>query len=112
MAIPPIAGATDDLLELNTDAMKTTQTAPAEIKKWLIHQLAKLPADSVVKIKIHGNLSPDLQQIFSASSLRLLVPETMNVSIGFRGESIPYRLDRIPRNLGGTDYSQVMLNSV
>jgi exonuclease SbcD len=52
----------------------------AQLGSWIKHNLECLPQDSVVKLKIHGKLSPDLLNIVSANSLRSLVPATMNVT--------------------------------
>jgi DNA repair exonuclease SbcCD nuclease subunit len=52
----------------------------AQLRSWIKHNLEGLPQDSVVKLKIHGKLSPDLLNIVSANSLRSLVPATMNVT--------------------------------
>ena len=52
----------------------------AQLESWLKENLECLLPDSVVKIKIHGNLSPDLLKIVNAVSLRSLAPATMNVT--------------------------------
>jgi DNA repair exonuclease SbcCD nuclease subunit len=52
----------------------------AQLVSWLKENLECLPQDSVVKIKILGNMSTDLLKIISAASLRSLAPSTMNVT--------------------------------
>ena len=54
-----------------------------ELHAWLIHQFDRLPADCVVKIKIHGSVSPQAQSLLSAPSLRSLAPSTMNVTSAY-----------------------------
>jgi len=52
----------------------------AQLESWIKRNLECLPRDSVVRIKIHGNLSPDLLKLVSAKSLRSLAPATMNIT--------------------------------
>jgi DNA repair exonuclease SbcCD nuclease subunit len=54
-----------------------------ELKAWLNHHFERLPADSVVKIKIHGSVSPEAQAILNAPSLRSLAPSSMNVASAY-----------------------------
>ncbi len=54
-----------------------------ELKAWITHHFEKLPADSVVRLNIHGNLSPEAEAIFRAPSLRTLTPTSMNVTPAF-----------------------------
>jgi DNA repair exonuclease SbcCD nuclease subunit len=61
------------------DVQAANMTA-AQLGAWLKSNLECLSQDSVVKIKIHGNISPDLLKIVSAASLRSLAPSTMNVT--------------------------------
>lgn len=60
--------------------VQATDLTAAQLELWLQENLECLPQDSVVKIKIHGNISPELLKIISASSLRSLAPTTMNVT--------------------------------
>jgi exonuclease SbcD len=55
----------------------------AGLKSWLTEKLEPLPRDSVVKIRIHGNLSADSLKVVNAASLRSLTPPAMNVTITF-----------------------------
>jgi DNA repair exonuclease SbcCD nuclease subunit len=64
------------LLELKAEGMKGDA-----LKQWIQTALAGLPADGVVKIRVHGRLLPEALDVLSAASLRLLTPETMNLSI-------------------------------
>jgi len=45
--------------------------------------LKKIPQDSIVKIKINGRVDHHLLEKLSATNLRRLVPNTMNVSLSF-----------------------------
>ncbi|NIM12477.1 MAG: metallophosphoesterase [Candidatus Aminicenantes bacterium] len=55
----------------------------SQLESWIKRSLEHLPRDSVVKIRIHGKMSPALLNVVSAASLRSLAPDTMNVTIGF-----------------------------
>jgi hypothetical protein len=57
-----------------------TKTGP-ELSNWISENLAPLPLDSVVQIRIHGKLSTGCLNAVSAASIRALAPETMNVSV-------------------------------
>jgi DNA repair exonuclease SbcCD nuclease subunit len=61
-------------LELNATGM-----ARSELQAWIETTLAALPADSIVKLNIHGEVSQNAMQIFQASSLRSLAPPAMNI---------------------------------
>jgi DNA repair exonuclease SbcCD nuclease subunit len=63
-------------LELKAEGMKGE-----ELKQWLKTALDALPSDGIINICIHGRLLPDALEVVSAASLRLLTPETMNLSI-------------------------------
>ena len=54
-----------------------------ELKAWITHHFETLPQDSVVKLKIHGKISPEAGAILSAPSLRSLAPPSMNVTPAF-----------------------------
>ena len=56
---------------------------PAELKAWIITTTETIPADSILKLKVHGNPSRDALDILKAASLRALAPATMNVSVAF-----------------------------
>lgn len=56
-------------------------TKNISFESWLQQKLSKIPQDSIVKIKISGTIDPILSSKLSASNLRLLVPDTMNVTI-------------------------------
>jgi hypothetical protein len=60
--------------------VEATDLTAAQLESWLKENLECLPQDSVVKIKIQGNIAPDLLRIVSAASLRSLAPGTMNVT--------------------------------
>ena len=66
---------------------------PAQAAERLRAQLAGLDAHTVVRIRLHGDLSADTWQVFSAASLRSLAPGTMNITLsaawGDRGSQEP-----------------------
>jgi exonuclease SbcD len=51
-----------------------------EIESWITATLGKYPADSILKIRVHGRIPEDRKAIFSAPTLRSLAPSTMIVS--------------------------------
>jgi hypothetical protein len=50
-----------------------------QIQFWIQSRLFEIPADSVVKLKVHGNLTAEAMAVFRAPCLRALAPETMNI---------------------------------
>jgi DNA repair exonuclease SbcCD nuclease subunit len=52
----------------------------AGLESFIKEALAKLPLDSVVKIRIHGKIFPQAARVLRAESMRALVPGSMNVS--------------------------------
>jgi DNA repair exonuclease SbcCD nuclease subunit len=65
-------------LELHAAAMR-----PKELEAWLKNSLEQLPPDSVVKLKIHGEVTADIMNVLRAPSLRSLAPGTMNIDAVF-----------------------------
>jgi DNA repair exonuclease SbcCD nuclease subunit len=61
-----------------------------ELKAWIAHHFEKLPEDSVVKLKIYGKISPEVEAILSAPSLRSLAPPSMNVTPAFIEATRPF----------------------
>jgi DNA repair exonuclease SbcCD nuclease subunit len=53
----------------------------ADLQLLIRNTLEKLPEDSVVKIKIHGDVHKDSLSAVTAASLRSLSPPTMNVGV-------------------------------
>jgi hypothetical protein len=51
-----------------------------ELRSLIRNTLEKLPEDSVVKVKIHGEVHNDSLSAVTAATLRSLAPPTMNVS--------------------------------
>ena len=51
----------------------------AQIQAWIQSSLYELPPDSIVKLKVHGNISTEAMAVFRAPALRSLAPETMNI---------------------------------
>jgi DNA repair exonuclease SbcCD nuclease subunit len=54
-----------------------------ELKAWIKSSLFGLPPDSVVQLKIHGVITEDAMQVFSAPALRSIAPQSMNISAAF-----------------------------
>ena len=54
---------------------------PNEITKRIVQMSERLPADSVIKLKIHGIPEDISRPVLRATSLRSILPPTMNVSI-------------------------------
>jgi exonuclease SbcD len=50
-----------------------------QIRSWIQSRLYEIPADSVVKLKVHGKISEEAMAVFRAPCLRTLAPETMNI---------------------------------
>ena len=65
-----------------------------ELKAWLTHHFQELPEDSVVKLKIHGKISPEAGAILSAPSLRSLAPPSMNITHAFVAAMRPFKQNR------------------
>ncbi len=64
------------ILELRAQGMN-----PEQLKSWIKQAISHLPEDSVVKLRVHGTLSPEALSILGAESLRGLTAPTMNVSL-------------------------------
>jgi DNA repair exonuclease SbcCD nuclease subunit len=50
-----------------------------QIQSWIQSRLYEIPADSVVKLKVHGKISEEAMAVIRAPALRALAPETMNI---------------------------------
>jgi DNA repair exonuclease SbcCD nuclease subunit len=61
-------------LDLHAAAMNGRQ-----IQSWIQSRLYEIPADSVVKLKVHGNISAETLAVIRAPALRALAPSTMNI---------------------------------
>jgi DNA repair exonuclease SbcCD nuclease subunit len=67
-------------LMLTVDFMPGRQT-DGEIEANLRETLAALDPNAVVRIRLHGELSPQTWRIFSAQHLRAIAPASMNIEI-------------------------------
>ena len=56
----------------------------AELKSRLKEAVMRLPRDSIVKLRIRGEIGKDAAAVLSAASLRSLCPSTMNVDLSVR----------------------------
>ena len=61
-------------LDLHAAAMNGRQ-----IQSWIQFRLYEIPADSVVKLKVHGKISAEALAVIRAPALRALAPKTMNI---------------------------------
>ncbi len=69
----------------------------AQVRALIQSRLYDLPADSVVKLKVHGKLSDGVLGVISAPNLRALAPGTMNIAaVPFEHR---YYSDRRKKNL-------------
>jgi len=71
-------------LDLHAAGMNATQ-----IQAWIQSRLFEIPQDSVLQIKVHGNISGEALRVLSAPSLRALAPATMNIISAFKTPSSP-----------------------
>jgi len=61
-------------LDLHAAAMNGPQ-----IQSWIQSRLFEIPADSVVKLKVHGKISEEALAVIRAPALRALAPSSMNI---------------------------------
>ena len=59
-----------------------------QIQAWTQSRLFEIAEDSVVQIKVHGDLSEEALRVLSAPSLRALAPAIMNIISAFKIPSI------------------------
>ena len=52
----------------------------SQTRTWIQSRLFGLPPDSVLQIKVHGNISKEALGALSAPALRALAPATMNIN--------------------------------
>jgi len=69
------------MIQLHLDAAGLNRP---QIVSWIRSRLTKIPEDSVLQLKVHGQVSEDALQAFRASSLRALAPAAMNISATLR----------------------------
>jgi DNA repair exonuclease SbcCD nuclease subunit len=55
---------------------------------WLKDRISKVPADSIVRIQVRGMVDKTLRMSLSVNSLRAFVPETMNVTIRIKQDTL------------------------
>ncbi|MFQ5460142.1 MAG: hypothetical protein ACE5EL_05065, partial [Anaerolineae bacterium] len=67
---------------------------PGEITHRLRSELAALPADAVVRVRLSGPVAPDAWPAVAAARVRSLAPPTMNVSVGHPTGLAPSGLGR------------------
>lgn len=66
------------MIRLETDASRMSAN---EMQLWIKGQLAVLPLDAVVSIRVRGKPSTQVLAVLGAAQIRTIVPETMNVSV-------------------------------
>jgi exonuclease SbcD len=64
------------MIQLNLHA---TGMHARQIQSWIQSRLYDIPADSVVKLKLHGKISAEALEVISAPALRSLAPQTINI---------------------------------
>jgi len=70
-------------LDFNTGGMIKT-----DFLLWLKDKVSRVPADSIVRIRIHGRIDAVLCRSLGVKSLSALVPQTMNVTIRIMQDSL------------------------
>ena len=68
--------------------MHATGIGSKQIRARIQSRLSEIPEDSVVQIKVHGDLSEEALQVLSAPALRALAPASMNIISAFKIPSI------------------------
>lgn len=68
-------------LDLNASGM-----TGIELKSWIKTSMERLRADSIVKLKIRGEISENAMTVLRAANLRSLAPPTMNISTAFKDD--------------------------
>ena len=68
------------MIQLNLHVGKMNN---AELLSWIETRLTLLPEDSIVKLKVHGTVSPQAMKVLNAAGLRALAPKTMNINAAF-----------------------------
>jgi DNA repair protein SbcD/Mre11 len=76
------------MIQLELDPTGKTGT---EVKSWIQTRIENLPADSIVKLKVFGEASPDVLEELRAASLRALAPPTINIDARFIDHSLYQR---------------------
>lgn len=66
-------------VEISAEGMNIEQ-----FREWLKMRFKELPADSIVKLKIRGNINKDTLKVLNSESLRSIIPVTMNVELAYR----------------------------
>jgi len=52
-----------------------------QIQSWIQSRLYEIPADSLVKLKLHGKISAEAMAVIRAPALRALTPFSMNIEV-------------------------------
>jgi len=65
-------------------SVDSTGLAPEALEKCFREELARLPIDAVVQLRIDGELAPGAEVVMRAANLRRFHPETMTVTLRFR----------------------------
>jgi DNA repair exonuclease SbcCD nuclease subunit len=60
--------------------MQVTGMNGRQIQAWIQSRLFEIPPDSVLQIKVHGDVSEEALRVLCAPSLRALAPATMNIN--------------------------------
>lgn len=55
--------------------------APGQLELWIREAIASVAPDTVLRLRIRGTLTPDLERVLASSRIRELAPPTMNVDV-------------------------------
>jgi len=64
--------------------LHAAERPPEELEAWLKNSLEQLPPDSVVKLRVYGEVTADVMNVLRAPYLRSLAPLSMNIDATFR----------------------------
>ena len=69
-------------IELHPSAMNAVQ-----LRTWIRDKIKELPPDSIVNLRVHGNMPSSYAEVLRAASLRSLAQPTMNINASFKDSS-------------------------
>ena len=59
----------------------------SQFRSWIRGKIEALPPNSIVNLRIHGNIPASFAQVLRAASLRSIVPPTMNINTSFKNSA-------------------------
>jgi|GEM_PF-3847823 len=72
------------MVQLDFDTRRTKKT---DFLQWLQDKISRIPADSIVRVRVGGRIDAALRASLGAESLSTYVPQTMNVAITIARDS-------------------------